>query len=217
MALIVSSAKEMPPDFLIFTLQDAFFPVPSAAFAVMTAVPVPTPFTVPLLLTVAIFLFEVVHTTSLLPPALVSTEAFSFNVLPFAMEAEVLSSFTLVTLPLTTFTVTTAFFFLFFEELTVIFAVPAFLPVITPLAVTDAIFGFELLYFTFLLADLSGETVTVVFRVAFLPFASLMVLLPVNESVEVTFFTIIFDAASAVLSVPANHARALNNSAIPTA
>ena len=151
----------------------------------------------------ATFLFEVVQTTSLLPPLVVLTEAFSFTVLPFVKVPDVLSSLTLVTLPFTTFTVTTAFNFLFFAGLTIIFAIPAFFPVITPLLVTVATFVFELSYVAFLFAVLFGVTLTVVFKVAFFPFASLIVLLPVSEFTEVTFLTFTFGDAFTVPPTPA--------------
>ena len=145
-------------------------PVPSAALTVIVAVPIPTACTVPLL-TVATFTSDDDHTIFFLPPLLTFTVAVSLTLSPILSVSEVLFNLILVIFPFTTLTVIVAFFLGFFLEITVIFAVPTFFPVITPLLVTVATFLLELLYVTFLFADLFGVTVTVVFKVAFFPFA----------------------------------------------
>lgn len=175
------------------TLHDALFFVPSVDVTLIVAVPAFFAVTTPFEDTVATAVFEDVHFTVLfafLPLEL--TVAFKVSLLPSSNEAVVLFNLTFVTLPETTVTFTFAFFLEFFFDVTVIVALPAFFAVITPLLLTVATFLLDVLYVTFLFAALLGLTVTVVFKVAFLPFVSVTVFLPVNLSTDATFLTVTF-------------------------
>ena len=121
------------------TLHVAFLPLPSAALAVMVALPSFTPFTSPLEDTVAIFLLEVDQAILLLTFFVGDTFAFSVFLPPTASAAVLAFNVTFLTAAFFTTTFTVAFFFGFFLEATVIFVFPAFTPLTMPLEDTVAI------------------------------------------------------------------------------
>ena len=132
----VPSAIVVP---LTLTVALADLLVPSVDVALIVTVPGATAVTTPLADTVAIEASEVVHTSALLGfLPLVLTVALIVVVSPGLIATEVGLNVTFVTLPATTLTVTVAFFFLFFLEVTVILAEPTFLALITPFFVTVA-------------------------------------------------------------------------------
>ena len=71
-----------------FTMQEAEMPLPSFAVTVITAEPALTPFTFPFLVTVATFLLEEDHFTSLLVALDGDATAVSFFVFPFTTVME---------------------------------------------------------------------------------------------------------------------------------
>ena len=100
----------------------------------MVAVPFLMPFTTPLEVTVAIFLLEVLYITfsSLFFGV---TEALMVNAFPFFTVLEDGTPLSFVVFTFATLTVTVAFLL---PDFTVILAVPAAFPVITPLLLTVA-------------------------------------------------------------------------------
>ena len=100
----------------------------------MVAVPFLMPFTTPLEVTVAIFLLEVLYITfsSLFFGV---TEALMVNVFPFFTVLEDGTPLSFVVFTFATLTVTVAFLL---PDFTVILAVPAAFPMITPLLLTVA-------------------------------------------------------------------------------
>ncbi len=156
----------------IVTLHVAFLPLPSAALAVIVAVPSFTPLTTPLEVTEAIFLLEEDHAILLLTFFFGVTLAVSFFVAPTARVAFLVLMVTFLTAAFFTTTLIVAFFLLFFLDVTVIFVLPAFTPFTSPLLFTVAIFLFDDLYVTFLLAFLFGVTFTVAVSLIFFPLAT---------------------------------------------
>ena len=155
------------------TVHTAFFLLPSAANAVILTVPSFTPFTTPLLDTVATFLFELFHATALNDPFLGAvTLAFNFSVEPIPTTVLFLFKVTFLTAFFTTLMVIDFFFLLFFLEITVTFVAPTFLPFTTPFFDTVATLLFDTLYLTALLAFLFGLTLTTVDNLTDLPFAT---------------------------------------------
>ena len=117
-------------------LQDAFFWLPSFAFAVITAVPVPTVVTTPVEETVATFLLLLVQLTVLLLAFLGRTVAFRVILFPVVSTTELLFSCTLVT-GCFTVTLQASFFFPYFA---VIVAVPFLTALTLPFLETVATF-----------------------------------------------------------------------------
>ena len=125
------------------------------------AVPAFTPFTLPLLDTVAIPVSELFHVTLWSANVEGATVAVSVDVLPFCRVSVVLSRLTLPTVTLQLALSPVAF------EVQVIVAVPAFTPFTLPLVDTVAIFVFELFQVTLLSSNVEGYTVA--FSVSVLP------------------------------------------------
>ena len=125
---------------LTVTLQVAFFLLPSTAVAVMVAEPAFLAVTTPLEDTVATVFLEDFQETFVQVFFFGVAVAFKVFFEPTVKVAFVAFNLTLVIAFFFTTTLMVAFFFLFFLEVTVILAVPAFTPFTTPLEVTVAIF-----------------------------------------------------------------------------
>ena len=196
------------------TLQVAFLPDPSAAVAVIVAVPAFTPFTTPFALTVAILLLLVVQTTLLLLGFFGLKAAFKVSLPPISMLAFVLLSFTLVT-GVPTVTAIVTFFFLSALDVIVTLAVPAFFAATTtlePETFAVAIFLFE--DFAVNLVDTDFfETATFTFSLADLPFAKVSVL--AGRLLTVTLVTFPLDAADTVVGAAVRSEVTANAAARP--
>ena len=130
---------------LTVTLQDAFFQLPSLAVAVMVALPFPTAFTAPYLLTVTTLGLLLLQVTLLLSAFHGLTVALSPMDPPFFMTTANLLSLIFVTRCITV----TLHLYFFPFTFAVIVAVPFFLPVTTPLELTVATFLLLLFHLTF--------------------------------------------------------------------
>ena len=178
-------------------LQDAFLPEPSAAVAVIVALPFFTAVTVPFDETLAIFLLEDVQITFLLLAFFGVRVAFNLIFLPCVIFAVFLFRVTFVT-GVPTLTVITVFFFAFTFDDTVILAVPFFFAVILPLDDTVATFVLLDLKTTFLdTLELLVDTLTL----SDFDFPFFKVSVPDGRFVTLTAVTLpVFDvAASAVI------------------
>ena len=133
----------------------------------MVTVPAALAVTLPLLLTVAIFVFEDFHVTALLVALVGVTVAFNVRVSFGARVAVVLFKVTFVTFTTGFLTVIlqVALTLLLSFAVQVMIAVPADLAVTNPLVLTIATFLFEVLHFTSFFVAFAGATVAVNFCV----------------------------------------------------
>ena len=149
------------------TLQAAFFPLPSAAVAVIVAVPFPMALTFPLESTVATFVLLLVHITFLISAFVGLTVTDRVCVFPTCIVRLLLFSVTLDTdfFGVTTVTVQVAFSPLPSAAVALIIAVPFPLAVTFPLELTVATALLLVVHFTVLLSASEGLTVAVSFSV----------------------------------------------------
>ena len=181
--------------FSTVTLYVAFLPVPSVAFAVITAVPAATAYTFPSEFTMATLSFEELHAHFLLVAYAGFITGLSCIVLPTYSFPLILLNFNDV---IGAFTVTlqTAFFPEPSAATAVIVTVPPFTAVTLPVALTFAILELLLFQITFLLLVVLGPTVA--FITADLPFlivsADLFTLTLVAGCPTVTFTTFLIFA-----------------------